>query len=146
MEKPHVNTRVTTLQVSHVMGSKYTHKLTHADTQTQTHRHTDKQTHRHTETQTHRHTVTETQRHRHLSRACWVLATTPMTMKYLNQLSDIRAVYWVVRRAHASYSVFVPLYLVNWGVYFGGIYLRPAKNRRRLAVLACATKRLLAHC
>jgi hypothetical protein len=92
------------------MGSKYTHKLTHADTQTQTHRNTDTQTHRHTDTQKHRntdtetqrHRDTETQRHRHLSRACWVLATTPTTMKYLNQLSDIRAVYWVVRRAHAS--------------------------------------------
>ena len=57
-------TRVTTLQVSHVMGSKYTHKLTHADTQTQTHRNTYTQTHRHTETQKHRHRDTETQRHR----------------------------------------------------------------------------------
>ena len=45
-------TRVTTLQVSHVMGSKYTHKLTHADTQTQTHRNTDTQTHSHRDTKT----------------------------------------------------------------------------------------------
>ena len=129
----------TTLQVSHVMVSKSTHKLTHTDIQTHRHRGTD------TETQRHRDTETETQ-----TPFKGLLGPSDHTNdhKVLKPFerypSSILGAPPRPRLAVVSVCTFVPSKL--GGIYLGRIYLRPAKNRRRLAVLACATKRHLAHC